>query len=210
MVSSPVSGFRASRYCRKGAVSFFDSGCWKRCSLRKATSSSGSGYSSRQIRAYGYGGLAIAKQFGLIKLFNQGAVWTSGMLASTSMLIGGRSWGSYSTYYSGRYSFASTFGHQPFNNQYAMFVFDQGGNTFYGWMQLSYSVSAQFGGDAAFGPEVTIHDFAWDDSGAFIPAGQTSDASAVPEPGTFASAGLAALALGAVGLRSWRKNRKAA
>lgn len=175
-----------------------------------ATGSSSPSYGSRSIRAYGYGGLAIARQFGLIQLFNQGAVWTSGMLPSTSLLVGGRYWGSYTSYYSGRRSYVSAFGHPPFNNEYALFVFDQGGNTFYGWMQLSYSVSAQFGPDGAFGPELTIHDFAWDDSGALIQAGQTVDGSAVPEPGTFASAGLAALALGAVGLRSWRKNRKAA
>ena len=135
------------------------------------------------------------------------------------MLVGGRFWGigtscgcggststSTSTSFPTPYPFYGSFGHSSFSNKYALFSFVQGGQTLYGWMQLSFTVSGQFGGDPAFGPELTIHDFAFDDSGALIGAGQT----AVPEPSTLASTGLAALALGAVGLRSWRKNRKAA
>jgi hypothetical protein len=43
-------------------------------------------------------------------------------------------------------------------------------------------------------------------SGAQIPAGDTG----TPEPSTFALTGLAALALGAKGVRSWREARKTA
>jgi hypothetical protein len=108
------------------------------------------------------------------------------------------------------YQFQQTFGNTPFNNLYSLFEFTDGSNTLYGWIQLSYTVSGQFGPDAIFGPELTIHDFAYDDSGALIGAGQTVDASQVPEPSTAVSTGLAALALGAVGLRQWRKARQPA
>ena len=182
-----------------------------------ATSSSGSGSSTRQIRAYGYGSLRIAKQAGLIQLFNLGALWTAAQGADSSMLVGGRIWGtapisgpgsSSSTSFPSYYSFAGSFGHQSFNHLYSLFAFNQGGQTLYGWMQLSFAVSGQFGPNPSFGPELIVHDFAYDDSGAMISAGATT--SSVPEPSTAASTGLAALALGAVGLRSWRKNRKAA
>jgi hypothetical protein len=124
------------------------------------------------------------------------------------MLVGGRAWG---TLISSSVQVATPFGHGPFDHMYSLFAFTPDGiNTWYGWIQLSFSVTAQFGPDAIFGPEVTIHDFAYDDSGAVIAAGETVDAAQVPEPATAASTGLAALALGAVGLRQWRKSRKAA
>jgi hypothetical protein len=167
-------------------------------------SRSGFGYSTRQIRAYGYG-LAMAKQSGLIQLFNLGARWSPGLAADSSMLVGGRTWGTRPILSS---TFVSGTGHGSFQNRFALFKFDQGGQTLFGWMQLSFSVSSQFGADPAFGPELTIHDFAYDDSGALIDAGQTT--ATVPEPSTAVSTGLAALALGAAGLRSWRRNRKAA
>jgi hypothetical protein len=51
--------------------------------------------------------------------------------------------------------------------------------------------------------DVTLVDWAYDTSGAQIFAGDTG----TPEPSTFALSGLAALALGAKGLRSWRAAR---
>jgi hypothetical protein len=62
----------------------------------------------------------------------------------------------------------------------------------------------QFGSNPAFGPDLTITAFAYDDAGNLLAAGT------VPEPSTAVSTGLAALALGAAGLRRWRKTRKAA
>ena len=50
---------------------------------------------------------------------------------------------------------------------------------------------------------LTIHDWAYDDTGAVLPAG------VVPEPAS-TGMGLGALALGAAGLRRWRKTRKVA
>jgi len=55
---------------------------------------------------------------------------------------------------------------------------------------------------------ITIHKWAWNDvSGASIPVSALSGA-AVPEPATAATA-LGLLALGAAGLRRWRKREAA-
>jgi hypothetical protein len=64
----------------------------------------------------------------------------------------------------------------------------------YGWMRISLSTSA-------FSQPRTIVEYAYDDSGVGILAGQ------VPEPSTFALLGV--MAAGALGVREWRK-RKAA
>ena len=52
--------------------------------------------------------------------------------------------------------------------------------------------------------DTEVVDFAYDDSGALIAAG------VAPEPATMLPTGLAALALGAAGIRRWRKARKQA
>jgi hypothetical protein len=87
-----------------------------------------------------------------------------------------------------------------FSDQYALFQFQAGGNTLYGWLELSSSVSA------FSGPDVTLEGLAVDISGAQILSGDTG----TPEPSTMALTGLAALALGAAGLRRWRAARKRA
>jgi hypothetical protein len=69
----------------------------------------------------------------------------------------------------------------------------------YGWAQLEVSFAP--GGPFVGGPQVTLVDWAYDTSGAQIPAGDTG----TPEPSTFVLTGLAALALGAKGLRAWRR-----
>jgi hypothetical protein len=71
--------------------------------------------------------------------------------------------------------------------------------TLYGWAQLLVG----FSGDE---PEVTLVDYAYDTSGVKIPAGDTG----TPEPSTFVLTGLAALALGAKGVRAWRAARNKA
>jgi hypothetical protein len=168
----------------------------------------------RAIAAYGCGCLVLAALGGQLDIFNAGAVWTAGLSAGTAMLVGGRVWGTgYYTPASATvptpYTFFTAFGEGPFDHQYSLFAFTPDGiNTLYGWIQLSYSVSGQFGPDAIFGPELTIHDWAYDDTGAPIAAGQTVDLAQVPEPATAVSTGLAALVLGAVGLRQWRKTRQ--
>lgn len=69
----------------------------------------------------------------------------------------------------------------------------------YGWAAVTFTT----GESASF----TLHEWAYDNSGASIQVGQTA-ASAIPEPANVA-VGLGALALGAAGLMRWRK-RKAA
>jgi hypothetical protein len=86
---------------------------------------------------------------------------------------------------------------------YKLFQFNGGslyGGDLYGWAYFLQNVT-----DTA-GPDVDILGVAYDDSGTVIPAGDTG----VPEPSTMALTGLAALALGATGLRRWRAARKPA
>jgi hypothetical protein len=93
-------------------------------------------------------------------------------------------------------------GHFPgsYSNRYLAFKFKDstqvGSPLRYGWVQISLSNPSN-GGD----PNVTIFGYAYDDTGAQIPMG------AVPEPGSTALLALGALALGARGVRSWRRNR---
>ena len=87
-------------------------------------------------------------------------------------------------------------------NTYLLFRFTGGSlaQDLYGWAQLNVTLPGNHG------LEVTLVDWAYDTSGAQIPAGDTG----TPEPSTFALTGLSALALGATGLRRWRAARKAA
>jgi hypothetical protein len=93
----------------------------------------------------------------------------------------------------------------PFSDKFALFrFFGSSSNTFYGWLELSLALPTDF----SQGPNATLVALAYDDTGLQIRAGQTV-ADSVPEPSTMALTGLAALALGAVGLRQWRAARKA-
>ena len=94
--------------------------------------------------------------------------------------------------------FNSSFTFFNSTDKYLLFEFSGGrlAEPLYGWAQID----AKFVKDRA---DVTLVDWAYDTSGAEIPAGDTG----TPEPSTFALTGLAALALGAKGLRSWRAAR---
>lgn len=151
----------------------------------------------------GFGQKPFSAQFastqGNLRVFLPGAVF--GGKAASNIVVGERTWG---TLDGGIRSAVS--GLSPFTNEYSLFRFNTAtGQTDYGWIQLSYSVTKGFGSDPNLGPNLIISGYAFDDSGALLPAGDTG--AATPEPSTMALTGLGALALGAVGLRRWRKSR---
>lgn len=86
-----------------------------------------------------------------------------------------------------------------YSHKYLMFKFDDtsgGAALKYGWAELSQN------NIATTGPDITIHRWAYDTTGAQIIAG------AVPEPASAAAATGMALVLGAAGVRAWRKQRQ--
>jgi hypothetical protein len=105
--------------------------------------------------------------------------------------------------------------------RYLLFRFTGGKlpHPIYGWAQLSVTLPGH-----SAGPDMTLVSWAYETSGAPLPAGVhgkapdgTDDISAIvpsaldaKEPYTLASTGLAALAFGAKGLHRWRAARKAA
>ena len=92
-----------------------------------------------------------------------------------------------------------------FSNEYALFTFTFDGNPYYGWVELSLNNQNVFGTPAGAGPDLTISAWAFQE-GTPLPAGDTG---IVPEPATLATTALAALVLGAVGVRRWRSSRRA-
>ena len=82
---------------------------------------------------------------------------------------------------------------------YIGFQFKPSGTMLYGWANVTLTAGGSYG-------SFVINEWAYDDSGSSIQAGQTS---AVPEPATYAL-GLGALALGAAGLRRMRQRKRLA
>jgi hypothetical protein len=136
-----------------------------------------------------------------LKVVNAGVLWSSAAPLNNILLA--------IRYWSG--IFAVKYGLSSFTNQYAMFRFNGcGSSPCYGWIDLSLSVTnfPGKGHNGSAGPNLDIMGFAYDDTGALVPAGYTGPNS-IPEPSTFELTGLAALALGAEGLRRWRAARQA-
>ena len=69
---------------------------------------------------------------------------------------------------------------------------------FYGWIELSLSNTGTNGQ-----PDTILFGYAWDNTGAKITMGETP----TPEPSSPALLALGALALGARGIRKWRRER---
>lgn len=90
-----------------------------------------------------------------------------------------------------------------YDHDYLPFEFKdatQGNALRYGWVDISLSNSDLQTGQ---GPALTIWRYAFDDTGAQIFMGQT----AVPEPASTSLMALGAMALGARGVRAWRKRK---
>ncbi|WOO39817.1 hypothetical protein [Rubellicoccus peritrichatus] len=86
---------------------------------------------------------------------------------------------------------------------YFGFRFEDGGMTVYGWAEATFFDKTN---PSPSGVGVTVHQWAYQDDGSGIRVGNTG---AIPEPAAVAT-GLGALALGAAGLRRWRKQKQAA
>ena len=102
---------------------------------------------------------------------------------------------------------AKSFSHYPANgydHEYLLFKFKDnlGDPWHYGWIEVGLANNNLSVGSGD-GPIVTIYGYAWDTTGAQLPTGS------VPEPSSVALLALGAMALGAKGLRSWRRNRPA-
>jgi hypothetical protein len=97
----------------------------------------------------------------------------------------------------------------PFADKFALFSFPCTSGTCYGWLELSLDNNALSSStDNLTGPDLTLEQWYYDDSGAQIAAGDTVS-TGVPEPGNLATTGLAALILGAAGVRRWRASKPA-
>lgn len=95
-----------------------------------------------------------------------------------------------------------------FSDLFAQFQFNFGGHPNFGWVELSLQNPDVFGYGHSFGPNLTVLGWAFDPTGASVAAGDLPPVpSSAPEPGSFAMTGLAALALGAVGVRRWKAAR---
>jgi hypothetical protein len=127
--------------------------------------------------------------------FSAGAVWAHNFVGGGgTRTFADRAWGSGST---------RIFG-SPFTDKYLLFQFETNSLLQYGWAEVTLQLVDADSSAAADGPNLTVVSYAYDSSGTLLPAGDTG---ATPEPSSLAESALAALVLGAEGLRRWRKAR---
>jgi hypothetical protein len=125
--------------------------------------------------------------------FSEGAVWKHSFVGGGgTRTLARHAWGSGST---------RIFG-SPFTDKYLLFEFETHGLIQYGWAEATLQLVNADSNATADGPNLTIISYAYDSSGAILPAGDTGS---TPEPSSLAESGIAALVLGAEGLRRWRK-----
>jgi hypothetical protein len=117
--------------------------------------------------------------------------WVENKLGS---FYGTRSGQSYTFIRFSAYSRTTRLDFPNYNDKYALFRFDVGGQADYGWLELSVG--------GGLYPGVNVLGYAYQTNGKPIKAGD------VPEPQRLPVA-LGALALGAIGVKEWRKKRNA-
>ncbi len=147
-----------------------------------------------QLEQHSIGG--IPQRF--IQMVAAGAVWGGGSTGAGYFPVIERSIGYSSSPFTTTPSYSNFPATLDPTRRFALFSFADsgcGGGVCYGWMELQMAYHPH-------GPNVDIIRAAYNESGAFLPAGE------VPEPSSFALTGLAALALGAKGVRRWRAARR--
>jgi hypothetical protein len=168
----------------------------------------------RTIKGQGNASMLFKDTNFVLYPFPANAKWGNGKLSSSQVMIAKRTQHKRSSTSMGAVTFttrgSSTSGLGIQMNKYALFDFNGGAQTDYGWILFDNAIT-QFKG-VGTGPDFTIVSYAYDNTGALIAAGDTgqSNGSPVPEPDCFALSGLGALALGAVGHRRWRAARAVA
>ena len=204
-------GFTATDLVQYTSPTFGSQGAqfWIKTNIRSHTANS----SRRSVRAYGNNNLVLGGFSTRLQTFAANKSWKIAFPAqhgTHSADVGARLW----IRYSGLGGRTQHFGNMnPFTDKYALFRFNPTTSAttwWYGWIELSYTVGGGIGPDPTQDPQVTIEGWAYDNTGARIHAGALPTPTSTPEPGTLSASGLAALALGAAGLRRWRKKRQAA
>jgi hypothetical protein len=123
----------------------------------------------------------------------------------------GAAWANQSLYANVAVAIAASYANGPasygqIDHEYLAFGFydTTAGNAFrYGWLEVSMANAPLHGGFAY--PTLTIYGYAYDNTGAKLAMGD-----GVPEPSSAAVLALGAMALGAKGLRAWRRKQGAA